>query len=46
MKKFLLYYYTNNFAVRRYTYVYAIDIDEAWDKAKQQYGEENLETIR
>lgn len=45
MKEFLLYYYTNNFAIRKYTYIYATNIDNAWKKAEQIYGKGNLETM-
>lgn len=45
MKIFWLYYYTNNFEVRKFTYIRARNIDEAWDKAKQLYGNNNLESM-
>lgn len=45
MKEFLLYYYTQDFAIRRYTYIYAKNIDEAWHKAEQLYGKDTLETM-
>ena len=45
MRKFLLYYYTDHFEHRRYTYVYGKNIDDAWNKAIALYGEGNLETM-
>lgn len=45
MQKFLLYYYKNNFENRMYTYIYGKDIDDAWTKAEELYGKDNLETM-
>lgn len=45
MKKYLLYYYTNDYKIRRYIYIYAANIDEAWEKAEKLYGKENLECM-
>lgn len=43
MNRYLLYYYKNNYKIRRYIYIYAANIDEAWKKAEKLYGKDNLE---
>lgn len=45
MNRYLLYYYTDNFQHRRYCYIYANTLGEAWRIAKNRYGLENLESL-
>ncbi|MCM1061776.1 MAG: hypothetical protein NC452_16020 [Eubacterium sp.] len=45
MNKYLLYYYKDNYQKRMYIYIYAQNIDEAWEKAEKLYGKENLEVM-
>ena len=45
MKLFLLYYFTKDFKRRKYAYVPGYDIDDAWERAKEMYGEECLQVM-
>ncbi len=45
MRKYLLYYYTNDFLIRKYTHIYAVNLDKAWREAEQKYGKGCLETM-
>lgn len=44
-KKFLVYFYKNNFKTRWHDYVFANDVDEAWEKAELSFGKGNIESV-
>ena len=44
-RKFLVYFYKDNFTIRWYNYVYAADIDAAWLMTESLYGKGNIESI-
>ena len=44
-KKFLVYFYKNNFATRWHDYIFASDVDEAWKKAEVSFGKGNIESV-
>lgn len=45
MKMYLLYYFTKDFKQRKYAYVPGYNIDDAWERAKEMYGEECLQIM-
>ena len=44
-RKFLVYYYKNSLANRWYDYIFAIDVDVAWEKAELSVGKGNIESV-
>ena len=44
-RKFLVYYYKNNFSTRGYTYVFANSVDKAWKLAEEIFGKGNIESV-
>ena len=44
-RKFLVYYYKNNFSVRWYNYIFANNVDDAWKMAEQSFGKGNIESV-
>lgn len=44
-KRWLVYYYTNDFKFRRYTFVLAQNLNEAWIKSEKMFGIGNIESV-
>lgn len=44
-RKFLVYFYKNNFSLRWCDYVLAYNLDEAWSIAEEKFGVGNIESV-